>query len=294
MKNRIIKTVLFSILATLFLVGCAANKAFWGDPETGLILQYRFVENEPIQYKSQTNTVITQEMMGQTMEIVSDVMTGYSVKGLGFDEQSNLLTRFTLDSASLTAKSPQGENIIDLSKLFGKGITISMSPLGEELDTIEMDSAEVEIGMMGGGGSRNIKSFFRRTLPNLPDHPVKIGESWTTTRQDTQTQSGMDIISDIETESTLEGLETINGFECVKIINQITGVLEGIGEQMGMQLSYEGDMGGTSTWYFAYKQGVFVKLNNNNFIEGTVAASGQMNMTIPMTQEIKTQVDLIQ
>lgn len=87
--------------------------------------------------------------------------------------------------------------------------------------------------------------------------------------------------------------ETVNGLECVKITAAVTGTLEGEGEQMGMDLTFEGEIEGTDTWYFAYKEGIFVKMITDAFTEGTITTSGAQSMTIPMRQETKIETKLI-
>jgi len=81
--------------------------------------------------------------------------------------------------------------------------------------------------------------------------------------------------------------------ECLKFATMYQGTLDGEGEQMGASLNFEGDLEGKGTWYFAYKQGMFVKSNTENFMEGTIAVSGAATMTIPMSQETKSEVRLV-
>ena len=113
------------------------------------------------------------------------------------------------------------------------------------------------------------------------------------TEKDTVNQGGLDIVVDTETTNTVDGLETVDGMECLKIAGKITFTLEGSGQQMGADVLFEGDGDGTATWYFAYKKGVFVKSNNEMLMEGTATVSGGQNMTIPITQETKVEVKLV-
>jgi len=58
-----------------------------------------------------------------------------------------------------------------------------------------------------------------------------------------------------------------------------------------MSLSIEGDLEGNDTWYFAYKEGIFVKTVSDISTEGTVTISPQ-NMTIPLRLGMKIEVKL--
>ena len=45
------------VVAVSLLTGCAAKKApavFWGDPETGLIIEYRMPEKDSLKYEMTT------------------------------------------------------------------------------------------------------------------------------------------------------------------------------------------------------------------------------------------------
>jgi len=81
--------------------------------------------------------------------------------------------------------------------------------------------------------------------------------------------------------------------ECLKITSKSKGTVDGTGERMGMGMNIEGDTDATITWYFAYKLGTFVKAESESFMESTIAISGPTNMTMPMTQETKSEVKLI-
>ena len=56
---------------------------------------------------------------------------------------------------------------------------------------------------------------------------------------------------------------------------------------MGMDVVFEGDLESTVTWYFAHESGALVKLISDQFMEGTIAVAGQVDMVIPMTQQIR-------
>ncbi len=282
-----IPALLFSLL-----VGCAAKKPFWGDVEAGLILRYQLKPNQTWTFHASTKHNSTMEMMGQSMDTESNSTSQYTVKGIGQDDQKNLLTEITVDTMSYISQSPRGEHKHNLSPLIGKSFGLTLSPLGEEIEFSNTDSLYVDLGMPGGG-RRNIETFFRNPFPNLPPNPVKIGNTWTIQDEDTVPQSGLEIAVNTEGINTLERLETVDGIECLKIQSHIVATLDGAGQQMGAEVAFEGDLEGTTTWYFAYKKGVYVKLTSDTFMEGTAVVSGQTTMTIPMTQEAKTEIKLV-
>ncbi len=293
-KSRTLVTLSFSILILSILIGCAAKKSFWGNPKTGLILMYQLSPDQVCKYNTTTEQNQTMEMMNQSMESEANTLMNYSLKETGFDTAENYITKITIDTISMNAKGPGGERTFDLSSLMGKSVKFVVSPKGKQIELSNPDSVKINLGPMAGG-EQDAKSFFQDIdiLPELPQNPIKIGESWTSEKNEKQPRSGMEINIDSKTTSTLKGFENIEGTDCLKIVSQITGTIDGSGEQMGRQMDIEGDIDGSSTWYFAYKKGVFVKLTSNQSIESTITVSGQANMTIPMTLEIKTEIKLV-
>jgi hypothetical protein len=289
--NALGKLVLVLFLSVLF--GCASRKPIWGDAETGFILQYRMVPDQLYEYTgtSQENSVT--EMMGQTMESETNITSNYTIATTGIDDQKNLLTEITLNSLDWFSKSMQGERTVDTEGVVGKSFGLTFSPCGKELEYTGVDTLpQIDMGRMEG--KRSIKSIFRSVLPDLPAEPTKIGGSWVSKEEFTENQSNMDITIVIESDNTLEGLETINGNECLKIKTKSSGTLDGTGSMMGADMTFEGDLEGESTWYFDYKKGFFVKSNSEGIMEGTVAVSGQANMTIPISQESQSEIQLVQ
>ena len=46
--------------------------------------------------------------------------------------------------------------------------------------------------------------------------------------------------------------------ECARIKTQLTGTVSGSGSTGGTYMVFTGDLESTSTWYFAYREGLFV------------------------------------
>jgi hypothetical protein len=87
----------------------------------------------------------------------------------------------------------------------------------------------------------------------------------------------------------LEGFDTADGMECVKITGKYSGTIEGKGEQQGVELATRGDLEGTTTWYFAYKEGLFVKQRIVGTAEGVVDVPSQ-GIQIPFTREMDSEI----
>ncbi len=289
-SNVLFAIVVLAMIVSLF-IGCA-KKPFWGNEQTGFILNYRLAPDQVWKYSSTNDQTMNMEQMGQSIAMKTKSLTIYSIKGTGINQQKNLQSNVTLDTMSIAMSSPMGENKPDLSSVIGKNFGMTFTSKGKELDYTRTEALEVDFGMMAGG-KQNLSSNFRNIFPDLPQQPIKIGETWTSKDTLTIPQSGMEITVKTETTNKLEGQEVVAGVECFKIISKAKGTVDGKGERMGMGLNMEGDMDVTSTWYFAYKLGTFVKAESESFMESTIAISGPTNMTMPMTQETKSEVKLI-
>ena len=285
-----ISSLLVVLLVVSFIFGCAGKKPPWGDAKTGFILSYNLAKDQVWKYDTKTTQVQIMEMMGNAMETTTDVASVYSIAGLGMNDKKQITSKVKMDSASIKAKSPRGDKEVDLSAIIGKEFGLILGRCGKQISFSNPENIEVD---MGPGGKRSAEDFFRNVVPRLTTEPVKVGGSWKVTEKDTVNQGGLDIVVDTETTSTIESNETVEGMECLKIASKVSFTLEGSGQQMGADVLFEGDGDGKSTWYYAFKKGVFVNSKTEMLMEGTASVSGGQNMTIPITQETKVEVKLV-
>jgi hypothetical protein len=283
------------ILATIVpgiygLAGCAAKTVpIWGDPQTGLVLQYRLPEGQVLKYRTSGEQVERSDVMGQKIEVDSTVTGTYSFKSMG-QKDSHLQLEVTIDGMSINTKSPQREFSPDMSPIIGKNFIMILSSLGEELDVSGAKSIQYE----GPTGKRNLASRFQTLFPNPAGKPVKTGDSWTT--QDAIVEEGETgkVTINFKNVHTLEGFETVQGMECARIKAKVSGNLDGDGTQGGATYTVKGSYEGTDTWYFAYKEGILVKLVSAGVVDAMVDVTSPQSLTIPTKQEMKVEITLIE
>ena len=173
--------------------------------------------------------------------------------------------------------------------MIGKSFDMVLSALGKEVELIGADAIEYDLGPEG---TRNIASGFQDIFPNLAGRAVKVGDTWPDESTITEKSDRGEAIISFTGTSTLVGFETIDGMECVKVSTEGTGSIEGKGEQQGMELVTTGEIKGTTTWFFAYKDGIFIKQVTEGTVEGTIDVPSQ-GIQIPFTRETSAEIKLV-
>jgi hypothetical protein len=284
-------TARFLCLAAPFVLGgCAVKKsAVWGDPQTGLVLTYRMPQMQPLHYTFSTDLTQTIEVMGQVVDTESHQTIGFSVQAKG-KKDGNQQLGVTIDSMKVDVKSPQGSFSPEMKAVVGKGFDMTVTDLGKEVDLSDAASIQYDLGP---AGKRNIASSFQAIFPDLPGRPVKVGDTWTSEDLITDKSESVEMRIRFKNEHKLDGFETVGGLECARIKTSVAGTLEGEGEQQGMGLTFKGDIKGTDTWYFAYKEGFYAGMTSSASVDGMVDTSGPQSLTIPLKQKMDMETRLV-
>ncbi|MEA3479160.1 MAG: hypothetical protein U9R60_13320 [Bacteroidota bacterium] len=270
-------TALLAVI--LIMSGCASKKNLWGDPETGLILKYQMPENQKISYQKSTYFTQSMEINGQEIKILADQDLYYSLL-LKEKVKQDIGLGVTVDSVNYLIESPRGELIPDMSGIIGQSFNMTLTESGKEKN---LDEAK-EIKYSMEGEEQNIASLFMALLPDLPDNPVKIGDTWKSVDTIVEESARGNMLMIFNTFNTLEALETLDGLECVKVNAKVVGSMEGEGQEDEVQYDWDGEIEGEGTWYFAYKKGLLVKESGKGIGDGALIISAK-DMSIPLTRE---------
>lgn len=286
-------TLAVCVLTVVFFLlnACAAKTAknFWGDPQTGLNLAYRSLEAGGLSYATKLVSQESVDMMGQTTTTDSKASSRFTIHTKG-EKEGNLLLSVTLNGMSMEVNNPMAGNIKpDLKNLIGKTFGMSLSKLGKESGFTGTENLKYQ---MGPGGERKIESSFRSVFPDLADKPVKVGDTWNTSSDVNEKAGPFEITVHTDSVNTLAGLETVDGLACIKVTEAITGSLSGKGQQMGADLELKSKISGTSTWYFAYKKGYFVKAVTSTESTGEVIVVAQ-GMSLPLKTKSTIEINLV-
>jgi hypothetical protein len=291
-KNHFIRFITLGIIVlSLTLAGCAAKKPMYGDKETGLILKYNIAQDQALNYKSTAEANQSMEMMGQSMKTSQKFSMDYGIKCTGTDAQNNLLTQVTINDFNISMSSMQGDRTLDTSGLKGKSFGVTFSPIGKATGFTGVDDLpKIDFGQMSGG-ERSVNNYFESLLPELPEDPIKVGGTWADQKENKIQQGPLEITIKTDATNVLDGFETIKDMECVRIKTEAKSIIQGSGEMMGNKITVNGNAKSTSTWYFAYKKGLFIKASTDDEqnMKIELGAMGEM----PQTVKTKGEVELV-
>jgi hypothetical protein len=169
-----------------------------------------------------------------------------------------------------------------MAGVVGRRFEMSLSPLGEEGDFPGVDAIEIDLGPQG---KRSAIAMFKAMFPDLAGRPVAIGDAWTSRDSVTEGAEGQEIQIEMESRHVLEGFEVLDGRECARVRSTLAGTIQGSGSQGPARWATDGALKGASTWYFAAKDGLFVRERSEIHGESTVTAErpGAETMVLPVT-----------
>jgi hypothetical protein len=293
MPKITLKTGLTAAAVVLMLAAGASGALEATPPKSAaaapatVILEYKMPTGRALTYQGKSEESQVMEVQGQSVNTETASTSTFTFKPKGLKDK-NFLVGVTIDDiGSTVTNSAQGDLSPDMSQVKGKSFDMVLSQLGTEVDVTGAEAITYDMA----GESRSIASGFKTFFPDLPGKPVQIGDTWPSTATTEEKTGSMAIKVDLQSVNTLEGFETIDGMECARIAAQVTGTISGTGNQGGMDLAFSGTSKGKDLWYFAVKEGIFVKQTNESTSDMSidVAAAG---MTIPMTMTSKSEVKL--
>jgi hypothetical protein len=275
MKNA---KFLVLILAVLAMAAMAADRPAAQGPVT---LAYQFASGKVLSYQETGTQSQAMDIMGQTMTTTSTsglsfTFTPKGAKGQDFEVGA------VIDAAKTDVQSAQGPMSPDMTSVIGKGFAMVISKLGKELDVAGAKAIKYDSPT---GGQRDMAASFQAFFPDLPDKPVKVGDTWPSEDTIVQQEGGGETTMHVVHTSTLDGFETVDGYECARIKVSSTGTIGGNMEQQGMPMTLAIKSLAQSTWYFAIKEGIYIKSENKGTLNGSIEVGAPANMSIGMTGE---------
>jgi len=295
MKTKTLRTLsslgwIILAMAIISFSGCASKKAAWGSLEKGMVMQYQLHPDKDLNYSNSTSFEQTITVMEQEISITSE--SEQLIKMMPIVDKSDDLTyEVTMEALSSVINTPRGEMIAKPEEVIGKPFKLTISSLGIEL---EYSGAEALTYDYGTGDTKSLSSDIQAFFPDLPDHPVRTGDSWESHDKITEISSNGKLIMEFNNINTFEKIENFNGYECMKVNVVFLATLKGEGEQENLQLITTGEVEGTATWYYAYKEGIYVsQLGEGKGKTITQVIGGPQEMSLPANRIYTMKTELL-
>ena len=252
-------------------------------------LKYNLKKSQTVEYVFTAETETTQEIQGteNTSNSTSSAKMKMTSNGRTKDGKLSLILEYESFSIRMynamfdtTFTNPEG--------LIGKRIQKILADNGDQIKSVELDTIKLPT-ILGQGFTSQ-----QEILQNLPQTPIKAGETITNTDVDSVSRFGGTVVMKSTSKYTLLGTEEKNNHQCVKVKVATSIEVKGDGAIQGMKFFIEGDGDIDGTFWFAPEEGLLVSSQSQMDMESTAAITGQMNMTIPITQAVKTTIDLVE
>ena len=281
------------IVATLFLsVSLRAE-------EEAITLAYRYTPGQVLHYRHELTFEIRQEdVKGPSKEfatttpqiLTTDMLSRVTqeVKSIESDGSVWVDVRYDVFDVSQKLNGVEvptggGHPKSPYQDLIGKTISMRIQPDGKLLEV-----AEASDSVSNPFLQQTVSQFqqaYGQTEGVFPDHPIRVGESWTKTLE--LTLPGLRQKGTVEFQNTFESFEKVGDRNCAKIKSDLRfslpkgaftpeGVPEGMGKALGLLVTVDGK--GTIYQYFDPSEGVMVKG------EGKTTLTSTQSITIPATE----------
>jgi len=269
------------MIPLMILSSCSTKQNIWGSKNSGLNLTYRFEEMTELKYEIINDFTQVMEVMDQPMEIKSYDMLRFSIWPTPSEGDLHKM-KVEVNEMSIKITTPRGEIEPDLSSVIGKSFHMDFGIRGKESNLAEAENITYTLTT---GQESNLGAKFQAIFPDMPERPMKVGDVWITNDTIVDKSSNGEIMLAFEGKNRIVSFEKWNEIECIKIVTFYEGTITGKSTEQGMEMITDGTLSGTDTWYFAYKEGYYVKGTNEGKMHGKVTASGPQEMVIPLSRD---------
>jgi Family of unknown function (DUF6263) len=253
------------------------------------LLEYRYVKGKTYKYQEESKFESVQEINGQEMKATGSTFSLMKMIVEGVSESGDITFINSLEDLKITTKMPTMDTTMVMKDLLNKNIQTIISKTGKMIDQKILDTVNTGKNFTEKGNS--LLTVYKEFVV-FPDRELKFGDTWNTERNDTT--KGTQMVTKVNAVYTLAAIEEKNSHPCLKIT--YTGKVEVGGKmtQMGMEFFMEGSGETSGTVWFDQQSGLIIAKESTNEQDLTMALTGQMQMTIPITQTVNSKFTLIE
>ncbi len=269
-----------NFITTIILIFIISSAVLFG--QDAYSLRYKFEKGKTILYRTKVNTDITQEVMGREMKMRNELKNVIRIEPSKTDEDGKFDLLVSFDSASTFTHTPMKDTTLIPTEIIGKRLRLSISNKGEILDKEMIDSVD-----LSGEFSQLIAQQSQQFI-KFPEKSLSVGDAWEEHRVDTMAVQFGQIVAQSDYNYTLDTTESKLGHDCVRITFNADIKLEGEGSMRGISLNIEGNGKAKGTIHFDQNAGEIIAQDADTENHLNVAASGEQQMIIPISQTTKS------
>lgn len=248
--------------------------------------QLKVSKGQEYNYQTESNMDIIQSMGGQEIKVANNSSSTYKYKVENVQNDGKVEVLGSVWDVKATTKAP----MMDTTMTFNGRVT----PVYKLVFNQNGSSVSREAVDTTGAISANIGVSMDRSISpsglfcEFPEKNLKVGEKWTKSTSDSVPSMGGKLGLNIKTEYTLGGTQTLNGKQVQKVSFTSEIELGGKANMQGMDIFIEGTGVQNGTILLDVISKVVTENQSDTELDMNLAITGPQNMTIPMTQKIKT------
>jgi len=270
------------LTGSLFLLGNAtAQEKF--------LMEYKYEKGKTYKYKEEVKFNSVQEVSGQEMKATGSTFSLMKMIVADVSESGDITFNSSLEDLRVTTKMMTMDTTMVMNELLDKNIQTMISRKGKMIDQKIPDTVKAGEKFMDRGNSL---LTVHKEFVVFPGKAMEFGDTWKDERIDTT--KGTQMVTKTDIVYTLIGIEEKNGHSCFK--TSFTGKTEIAGKmtQMGMEFFIEGSGETSGAAWFDKETCVIVSKESTNDQDMTMALTGQMQMTIPITSTTSSSFTLLE
>jgi hypothetical protein len=257
----------------------------------GVSLRLQPRQGQTFNYLLLSEATMTQSAMGMEQVVFSKTESKFKYLIQNVSPNGNVEMLISIDTIKTSIKTQMPPMDTTLSFPIAFKFKQVHDKYWKLLNYEIIEGGEIQIPM--GGGTRRIDKRNYTFSLVFPQDELTPGKSWSFSYSDTSSAEEGKTIVKTSGKYTFEGVEEKLGLKCARLKLDANLSLSGSGTIQGMNYGLEGEGKNKGTLWVEVKSGMIVYSEMDTEMDMAMGISGQVEMTMPMTQKVKSTLSLI-